>query len=87
MDSDKIALWLESTISALVSSPDDVKVSVSKDDMGILYTVKVGPEDNGKVIGKGGDTAKAIRTLLHAVGIKNQIRASLKIDAPEIRRQ
>lgn len=82
---DRIKTWLEAVIGGLVSQPDKVEITSSSDEMGILFTCKVAPEDTGKIIGKAGNTAKAIRDLLHVAGFGEKIRASLKIDAPEKR--
>jgi len=51
--------------------------------MGVLITLKVDPADMGKIIGRDGQTAKAIRSLLRVVGIKNNARVNLKIEEPE----
>jgi uncharacterized protein len=74
--------FLEYVIKALVSYPDDVKVDRKVDEMGVLLTLKVNPADVGQVIGKQGSTAKAIRTLMRIIGLKNKSRVNLKIDAP-----
>ena len=74
--------WVTSIIQGVVSRPEEVRVEVSKDDMGVLFTVKVNPDDNGRIIGRQGEMAKAIRTLLRSYGMARQIRASMKIDAP-----
>ena len=51
--------------------------------MGVLITLDVNPADMGKIIGRSGNTAKAIRTLLRVVGMKNNARVNLKINEPE----
>jgi len=51
--------------------------------MGVLMTLDVNPADMGKIIGRSGNTAKAIRTLLRVVGMKNNARVNLKINEPE----
>jgi hypothetical protein len=53
------------------------------DEMGVLITLKINPEDMGYVIGRSGQTARAIRTLLKIVGAKNNARVNLKIWEPE----
>lgn len=75
--------FLESVIKALVDNPDDVKVRRQVDEMGVLLTLDVNPADMGKVIGRSGNTAKAIRILLRVVGMKNNARVNLKINEPE----
>lgn len=75
--------FLESTVKALVDHPEDVKVERSVDEMGVLLTLNVNPEDMGKIIGRQGNTAKAIRILLRVVGMKNNARVNLKINEPE----
>lgn len=75
--------FLEYVIKSLVDAPDKVKISRTVDEMGVLLTLEVGAEDMGKVIGRSGNTAKAIRTLLRVVGMKNNSRVNLKINEPE----
>ena len=75
--------FLERVIKALVDYPDDVKMTRRVDEMGVLMTLDVNPGDMGKVIGRQGNTAKAIRTLLRVVGMKNNARVNLKINEPE----
>lgn len=75
--------FLESLIKALVDHPEDVKVDRKVDEMGVLLTLKVNPEDMGQVIGKAGSTAKAIRNLVRIVGLKNHARVNLKIEEPD----
>lgn len=75
--------FLEHVIKALVDHPDDVKVARQVDEMGVLLTLDVNPADMGKVIGRSGNTAKAIRILLRVVGMKNNARVNLKINEPE----
>lgn len=74
--------FLEQVIKALVDNPDDVKVQRQVDEMGVLLTLDVNPADMGKVIGRSGNTAKAIRILLRVVGMKNNARVNLKINEP-----
>lgn len=75
--------FLEYTIKALVDYPHEVKIDRRVDEMGVLMTLDVNPADMGKVIGRQGNTAKAIRTLLRVVGMKNNARVNLKINEPE----
>ena len=75
--------FLESVVKALVDNPNDVKINRTVDEMGVLMTLSDNPADMGKVIGRSGNTAKAIRTLLRVVGMKNNARVNLKINEPE----
>lgn len=74
--------FLEYLVKALVDHPADVKVGRTVDEMGVLISLDVNPEDMGKIIGRLGNTAKAIRTLLRVVGMKNNARVNLKINEP-----
>ena len=80
-DADKI--FLEYVVKALVDNPNDVKIDRTVDEMGVLITLTVNPADMGKIIGRMGNTAKAIRTLLRIIGMKNNARVNLKINEPE----
>ena len=75
--------FLEFLIKALVDNPGDVKVDRKVDEMGVLLSLKVNPEDMGQIIGRAGSTAKAIRSLVRIVGLKNHARVNLKIEEPE----
>ncbi len=75
--------FLEYVVKELVDVPEAVKVDRKVDEMGVLITLDVDPTDMGKIIGKSGNTAKAIRTLLRVVGMKNNSRVNLKINEPE----
>ncbi len=75
--------FLEFIVKAIVGHPDDVKVNRNIDERGVLLTLDIHAEDMGYVIGKQGQTAKAIRTLLKIVGAKNNARVNLKINEPE----
>ena len=75
--------FLENLVKALVDYPDSVKVNRKVDEMGVLMTLDVNSADMGKIIGRQGNTAKAIRTLLRVVGMKNNARVNLKISEPE----
>ena len=74
--------YLDFTIKALVDNPDAVFITRSVDEMGVLLTLTVAPDDMGKIIGKDGNIAKAIRTLLRVVGMKHNARVNLKINEP-----
>lgn len=75
--------FLETVVKALVDHPESVKVNRTVDEMGVLLTLDVHAEDMGKIIGRSGNTAKAIRTLLRVVGMKHDARVNLKINEPE----
>lgn len=75
--------FLESVVKALVDNPDAVKTTRVVDEMGVLLTLDVHADDMGKIIGRSGNTAKAIRTLLRVVGMKHDARVNLKINEPE----
>ena len=75
--------FLEYVVKALVDNPNDVKIDRTVDEMGVLITLSVNPNDMGKIIGRQGNTAKAIRTLLRVIGMKNNARVNLKINEPE----
>ena len=74
--------FLEFVVRGLVEHPEDVKINRAVDEMGVLLTLDLNPEDMGKVIGRSGNTAKAIRTLLRVVGMKHNARVNLKINEP-----
>ncbi len=74
--------FLDFIIKSLVENPNDVKINRTVDEMGVLMTLDVNPADMGKIIGREGNTAKAIRTLLRVVGMKNNARVNLKINEP-----
>lgn len=75
--------FLEYIVKALVDHPDDVVINRKVDEMGVLLSLKVHPEDMGQIIGKAGSTARAIRSLVRIVGLKNHARVNLKIEEPE----
>ena len=74
--------FVQYVIQSIVDKPDQVVVERTTDEQGVLITLTVSKEDMGKVIGREGQTAKAIRTLLRVVGMKNDARVSLKINEP-----
>ena len=75
--------FLEYIVKELVDHPGDVKVERKVDEMGVLLSLRVNPEDMGQIIGREGSTAKAIRNLVRIVGLKNHARVNLKIEEPE----
>lgn len=75
--------FLEDVVRAIVGNPGDVKTNRTVDERGVLLTLDVNPADMGYVIGRSGQTARAIRTLLKIVGAKANARVNLKINEPE----
>ena len=75
--------FVEFIVKALVNHPEEVRSERKVDEQGVLITVHTSPDDTGYVIGKGGKTAVAIRTLLATIGAKGNLRVSFRIDAPE----
>ncbi|MDO8425326.1 MAG: KH domain-containing protein [bacterium] len=75
--------FVDYVVRALVNNPDKVNTNRTVDEMGVLITVKVDPTDMGYLIGRQGQTARAVRTLLKVVGAKNNARVNLKIEEPE----
>ena len=71
--------FVEYIVKSLVGHPDDVSVERIIDEKGVLLSLTVHPEDLGRVIGKRGITAQSLRTLLRALGTKNDARYNLKI--------
>ncbi len=71
--------FIEYIVKSLVSNADAVKVERTIDEKGVLLELTVDPEDLGRVIGKRGATAQSLRTLLRALGTKNDARYNLKI--------
>lgn len=75
--------FVEDVVKQIVDNPDKVKTDRRVDEMGVLIELTVDPSDMGKIIGKDGRTAKAVRTLLRVLGAKNNSRINLKIMEPE----
>lgn len=75
--------FVKFVISQIVDDPSNVEIERTVDEMGVLITLKVSKEDMGKIIGKNGQTAKALRILLRIIGSKNNARVNLKIIEPE----
>lgn len=81
--------FVEYIVKSLVNDPDGVKVDRRIDEKGVLLELTVDADDLGRVIGKRGATAQSLRTLLRALGTKNEARYNLKIvdvDRPESER-
>jgi predicted RNA-binding protein YlqC (UPF0109 family) len=75
--------FLEFVVKSIVAHPEDVSAERIVDERGVLLSLNINPEDMGYVIGRRGQTAQAIRTLLKIVGAKNNARVNLKINEPE----
>lgn len=75
--------FVEYVVKSIVNHPEDVQTERVIDEMGVLITLKINPADMGYVIGRQGQTARAIRTLLKIVGARNNARVNLKIQEPE----
>lgn len=71
--------FIEYVVKSLVGKPEAVQVDRRVDEKGVLLELTVDPEDLGRVIGKRGATAQSLRTLLRALGTKNDARYNLKI--------
>lgn len=71
--------FVEYIVKTLVNNPDKVSVDRTIDEKGVLLSLEVDPEDVGRIIGRRGATAQSIRTLLRALGTKNDARYNLKI--------
>ncbi len=74
--------FLEYAVKALVDRPEAVETTRTIDQMGVLLTLSVHADDMGKIIGKSGKTAEALRILLRVVGMKGNARVNLKINEP-----
>lgn len=83
MAKEKDQEFVEYIIRGIVNHPDDVRTERTVDERGVLITLHINQEDMGYVIGRQGQTARAVRTLLKIVGAKNDARVNLKIYEPE----
>ncbi len=75
--------FIEFLVKTVVAHPEDVRTERIVDERGVLITLHVNPQDMGYVIGRQGQTARAIRTLAKVIGAKNNARVNLKIVEPE----
>lgn len=75
--------FIEFVVKNIVDNPDEVEIERTIDDLGVLITLKVAKEDMGKIIGKSGQTAKAMRILLRLIGSRTESRVNLKILEPD----
>ena len=76
--------FVDYVIKAIVNNPDKVKSERTVDERGVLLTLDVDPSDMAYVIGRQGQTARSVRTLLKIVGAKNNARVNLKINEAEV---
>lgn len=83
MAKEKDQEFVEYIVRGIVNHPDDVNTERTVDERGVLITLHINQEDMGYVIGRQGQTARSIRTLLKIVGAKNNARVNLKIYEPE----
>lgn len=74
--------FLRYVLESLVEDGDELNIESVEDDLGILHTIKVSERDMGKLIGKGGQTIKALRTLLRIIGSNSSKRINLKVLEP-----
>lgn len=79
--------FLEFVVKSIVNHPENVKVERTVDDRGVLLTLSVGQDDMGYVIGRDGQTARALRILLKIVGAKANARVNMRIYEPESARR
>lgn len=75
--------FIEYIVKGIVNHPEDVRTERTVDERGVLITLHINAEDMGYVIGRQGQTARSLRTLLKIVGAKNNARVNLKIYEPE----
>lgn len=84
MNKDKLADYILDLVKPLLAAPDELSITSTSDDMGILYTLNINRGDFGKVIGREGSNINAIRLLVRNVGMIHGIRASIKIPDKQI---
>lgn len=75
--------FLQYVIGELVDEPEQIEIVRTTDELGVLLTVKCSRGDMGKIIGRQGATAKALRTILRIVGQRHSARVNMKIQEPE----
>lgn len=73
--------FLDYVIRSIIDDDSSLTIEKVVDEMGVLYTVRLDKAEAGKIIGKDGQIAKAIRLVLKAVGYKYKVRASMKVEA------
>ena len=75
-------IFLETLVRQLVSCPDDVEITRTQDERGVLLYLKVNPVDAGRIIGKRGRAAQALRVILKIFGGANMSFINLRIHDP-----
>ena len=75
--------FLEYVVRTISDFPDDVKITRTVDEMGVLLTLKVNPVDMGQVIGRSGSIVNALRLLVKVIGMKTNARVGLKVEEPD----
>lgn len=78
-----VSEYLTTLVTPILNHPDCLEVTQTQDDMGVLLSMKVHKEDMGLLVGKNGETAKAVRHLVRIVGIIGKQRVSIRINEPE----
>lgn len=78
-----VSEYLIAIVRPILSHPDYLSVNQTVDDMGVLLCMKVHKDDMGTVVGRSGETAKAIRQLVRIVGLIDRKRVSIRIEEPE----
>ncbi len=76
--------FLEYVLTSLLDFPEDLHIIETEDSLGTLFEIQVKEEDMGKLIGKGGKTIKALRTLVRMVGSKTERRVNIRIADPNL---
>lgn len=74
--------FIEFVVKSIVDHPDDLQIERKVDELGVLITLRVHKDDMGQIIGKSGQTAKALRILLRVIGSKHNARVNFKIEEP-----
>ena len=74
-------------IKLLVRVPEDVEIARSEDDLGVLFRIWINSSDMPRLIGKGGETIKAIRSVAKLIGYNHDVRASLKLEEPRSKKE
>lgn len=87
MDQPKYQQFVEYVVKMLVDHPEDVRTDHTVDDRGVLITLHINPADMGQIIGRQGQTARSIRTLLRVVGAQEDARVNMKIYETDEQRQ